>query len=178
MCLHTSVRALTLLFVRVVCLEKSQLEIAKQTHPEHLVIKEQGIIKVQRSAEEAVTTIQTPNDKKVEKAHLGEKLPALQLEIDQLKQKLALSVKECDLARQDKDACVRKSKNLEKELRSWLHELEQVCTDSKESEKRIRKQQVYIQELKAELNALRQNMDLMAQDKESLVISIKLASNA
>lgn len=93
-------RALTLLFIRVVCLEKIQLDIAKQTHPEHLVIKEQGIIKVQRSTAEAVTTIQTPNDKKVEKAHLGKNLPALQLKIDQLKQKLALSVKECDLTRQ------------------------------------------------------------------------------
>ena len=66
-------RALTLLFFRVVCLEKSQLEIVKQTHPEHLVKKDQGIMKVQRSATEAVTTIQTPNDKKVEKAHLGKK---------------------------------------------------------------------------------------------------------
>jgi len=37
--------------------------------------------------------------------------------------------------------------------------------------KHNRKQQVYIQELKAELNALRQNMDLMVQ--ESLVISVK-----
>jgi hypothetical protein len=81
------VRALTLLFIRVVCLEKFQLDIAKQTHPEHLVIKEQGIIKVQKSAAEAVTAIQTPNDKKVEKAHLGKNLPALQLKIDQLKQK-------------------------------------------------------------------------------------------
>jgi hypothetical protein len=118
-----------------VCLEKFQLDIAKQTHPEHLVIKEQGIIKVQKSAAEAVTAIQTPNDKKVENAHVGGNLPALQLEIDQLKQKLVLSVKECDLARQDKEACVEKSKNLEKELSSCLHELEQMCADSKESEK-------------------------------------------
>ena len=103
---------------------------------------------------------------------MGKNLPALQLEIDQLKQKLVLSVKECDLARQDKEACVEKSKNLEKELSSWLNELEQVCADSKESEQKSRKQQVYIQELKAELNALRQNMDLMVQDKlSSLVIS-------
>ena len=66
-----------------------------------------------------------------------------------------------------------KSKNLEKELSSCLHELEQMCADSKESGKKCRKQKVYIQELKAELNALRQNMDLMVQDKESLVISVK-----
>ena len=46
-----------------------------------------------------------------------------------------------------------------------------MCADRKESEKKSRKQQVYIQELKAELNALRQNMDLMVQ--ESLVISVK-----
>ena len=158
--------------------QKYQLEIAKQTHPKHLVIKGQGIIKVQGSAAEAsqksqsptkspsranlaeaVNTIQTPLDRwQVEKAHLGKNLPALQLEIDQLKQKLAMSVKECDLVRQDKEACVEKSKNLEKELSSWLHELEQVCADSKESEKKIRKQQVYIQELKAELHAFRQNI--------------------
>lgn len=44
---------------------------------------------------------------------------------------------------------------------------------AKNLKKKSRKQQVYIQELKAELNALRQNMDLMVQDKESLVISVK-----
>jgi hypothetical protein len=41
------------------------------------------------------------------------------------------------------------------------------CAQIAKNLKKSRNQQVYIQELKAELNALRQNMDLMAQDKES-----------
>ncbi len=44
----------------------------------------------------------------------------LKAEIDKLKQQLALSVKECDLVRQEKEDCIEQSKNFQAELSSCL----------------------------------------------------------
>lgn len=113
----------------------------------------------------------------------------LRQNVDQVKQQPALSMGECDLWRDDQEVCIEKIKNLQTQLNSCLEDTSVLLRKSEVVREVVRKsedsfkeltadpdalRETYIDaanqhsyELKAELNALRQKLDYMANECDS-----------